>query len=106
MRSSSRASPTSVSSRNPWNRMPANAEIYFEHDRWGRALAWSGGLHVGITAALLIYSAVISGPSGDTWGAGGGGEAIGVTMVSTVPLPANPAQTKNVLANESKGITQ
>src|SRR6201988_107681 len=86
--------------------MAANADIYFEHDRWGRALAWSAGLHVGITAALLIYSAVISGPSGDTWGSGGGGEAIGATLVSTVPLPANPAQTQNVLANESKGITQ
>ena len=41
--------------------MAANAEIYFEHDRWGRALAWSVGLHVGITAAMLIYSAVFSG---------------------------------------------
>jgi len=86
--------------------MAANAEIYFEHDRWGRALAWSVGLHVGITAAALIYSAVYSGPSGDAWGAGGGGEAIGATLVSTVPLPANPAATQNVVANESKGVTQ
>src|ERR1700676_4700165 len=86
--------------------MAANAEIYFEHDRWGRALAWSIGLHVGITAAALIYSAVYSGPSGDTWGAGGGGEAIGATLVSTVPLPSNPSQSKNVVANESKGVTQ
>src|SRR5580658_7436814 len=86
--------------------MATNAEIYFEHDRWGRALAWSVGLHVGITAFLLIFSAVLSGRSGGTWGAGGGGEAIGATLVSTVPLPANPVQTQNVLANESKGITQ
>jgi periplasmic protein TonB len=86
--------------------MAANAEIYFEHDRWGRALAWSAGLHVGVTVALLIYSAVVYRTNGDTWGAGGGGEAIGATLVSTVPLPANPAQTQNVLANESKGITQ
>jgi protein TonB len=86
--------------------MAANAEIYFEHDGWGRALAWSVGLHIGITVALLIYSTVFSRSSGDAWGAGGGGEAIGATLVSTVPLPANPAPTKNVLANESKGITQ
>src|SRR6202034_773879 len=86
--------------------MAANAEIYFEHDRWGRALAWSLGLHIGITVALLLYSTVFSRSSGDAWGAGGGGEAIGATLVSTVPLPANPAPTKNVLANESKGITQ
>jgi protein TonB len=86
--------------------MAANAEIYFEHDRWGRALAWSAGLHVGITVALLIYSALVYRTSGDTWGSGGGGEAIGATLVSTVPLPANPARTQNVLANESKGLTQ
>jgi protein TonB len=54
--------------------MAANAEIFFEHDRWARA--------------------------------GGGGEAIGATLVSTVPLPATPSQTQNVLANESKGITK
>ena len=86
--------------------MAANAEIYFEHERWGRALTWSLGLHVGITVALLLYSALVYRTSGEGWGAGGGGEAIGATLVSTVPLPANPAQTQNVLANESKGITQ
>src|SRR5271166_4384980 len=86
--------------------MAANAEIYFEHGHWGRALAWSAGLHVGLTVLLLIYSAIVYRTSGDTWGAGGGGEAIGATLVSTVPLPANPAQTQNVLANESKGLTQ
>ena len=86
--------------------MAANAEIYFEHDSWGRALAWSVVVHVGVTALLLAYSAIFYGTSGDTWGAGGGGEAIGATLVSTVPLPANPSQAQNVLANESKGITQ
>ena len=86
--------------------MAANAEIYFEHDRWGRALAWSAGLHVGITLAILAYSAFFYRTSGDTWGSGGGGEAIGATLVSTVPLPANPSPTQNVLANESKGVTQ
>jgi protein TonB len=86
--------------------MAANAEIYFEHDRWGLALAWSLGLHVGIVAFVLIFSLVFSARSGGTWGAGGGGEAIGATLVSTVPLPANPTQTQNVLANESKGLTQ
>ena len=31
---------------------------------------------------------------------------MGVTLVSTVPLPANPIKTQNVLANESKGLAQ
>lgn len=86
--------------------MAANADIYFEHDRWGRALAWSAGLHVGITVLLLVYSAVFYHTGGEGWGSGGGGEAMGVTLVSNVPLPANPTQSQNVLANESKGLTQ
>ena len=86
--------------------MAANADIYFEHDRWGPALAWSAGLHVAVTAALLVYSAVFYSTSGGTWGSGGGGEAIGATLVSTVPIAATPTDSKNVLANESKGVTQ
>src|SRR5579864_5530269 len=86
--------------------MLGNADIYFEHDRWGPAIAWSAGLHVGITALLLVYSAVLSGRTGQEWGAGGGGEAIGATLVSTVPIAATPSSSQNVLANESKGLTQ
>ena len=84
----------------------ASTEIYFEHNRWGRALVWSAGLHIGVTALLLAYSAIFYGTRGDTWGAGGGGEAIGATLVSTVPLAVAPAQTQNVLANQSKGLTE
>jgi periplasmic protein TonB len=86
--------------------MAANADIYFEHDHLGRALAWSAGLHVGVAAFLLVYSAIFYSTSGNTWGAGGGGEAIGATLVTTVPIAATPAQTENVLANESKGLTK
>jgi periplasmic protein TonB len=85
--------------------MAASAEIYFEHERWGKALVWSLALHVAFTALLVVYVAVFSSPLGSGWGAGGGGEAIGATLVTTVPLPANP-EGKNVLANESKGVTQ
>lgn len=84
--------------------MATSAEIFFEHDRWGRNLAWSAGLHAGITACIILYAVVVH-SSGGTWGTGGGGDAMGVTLVSSVPLPANPNQTQNVLANESKGLT-
>ncbi len=43
---------------------------------------------------------------GSNWGAGGGGSAMGVTLVANIPLPANPAETKSVLATESKGLSQ
>ena len=86
--------------------MAANAEIYFENDRWGLAIAWSAGLHVGITVLLLVYSVVFYGTSGEAWGTGGGGEAMGATLVTTVPIAASAADTQNVLANDSKGITK
>jgi len=86
--------------------MAANAEIFFEHDRWGRNLAWSMGLHVAITAAIIGYATIAGGHRGEGWGGGGGGDAIGVNLVTTVPLPASPNQTNNVLANESKGLSQ
>jgi len=86
--------------------MAASTEIYFEHDRWGRALAWSAGFHAGLMLLALGYSAFFYGTSGGTWGAGGGGEAIGATLVSTVPIAATPSPSQNVLANESKGLTQ
>jgi periplasmic protein TonB len=86
--------------------MAQNAEIFFEHDSWPRALAWSAGFHFAVTAIILLYSVVFTGARGDSWGGGGGGSAIGVSLVSSVPLPATAAKTENVLANESKGVTK
>ncbi len=86
--------------------MARNAEIFFEHDNWGRALGWSAGFHLVLTAVILLYTAVFTGSRGEGWGSGGGGSAIGVSLVSAVPLPATPAKNENVLANESKGVTK
>lgn len=85
--------------------MAAHADIFLEHDRWGRNLGWSLALHVAAALAIVLY-AVISPGGGSNWGVGGGGEAIGVSLVANVPLPAAPTQSKNVLANESKGVTE
>jgi periplasmic protein TonB len=86
--------------------MAVNAEIFLEHDRWGRNLAWSAALHVAIAGSILLYAVIAPSGRGEGWGAGGGGDAIGVTLISTVPLPASPVQTQNVLATESKGLSQ
>jgi periplasmic protein TonB len=86
--------------------MANSADIFLEHESWGRNLAWSAALHIGFTAAVLLYAVIAPGRRGEGWGAGGGGDAMGVTLVSTVPLPASQTQTQNVLANESKGLAQ
>src|SRR2546422_3340428 len=80
--------------------MQASAEIFFEHERWGRNLAWSAGLHVAVVGAIILYAAFASGGRGQGWGSGGGGEAMGVTLVTTVPLPAPQTQTQNVRSEE------
>jgi periplasmic protein TonB len=86
--------------------MPANPEIFFEHDRWGHNLAWSLGLHVVVAATILLYAVVAPHSQGEGWGSGGGGDAMGATLVTTIPLPSKPADAQNVLANDSKGLTQ
>src|SRR5262249_14519607 len=86
--------------------MASSADIFFEHERWGRNLARSLALHIGVTGAILLYNVIAPGHRGEGWGVGGGGDAMGVTLVSTVPLPAPQTQTQNVLANESKGVSQ
>jgi protein TonB len=86
--------------------MQANAEIFFEHDKWFRNLAWSVALHSAVAGSIILYAVVWHGGGGSNWGAGGGGDAMGVTLVSSVPLPASAIQTQNVLANESKGLTE
>jgi len=69
-------------------------------------VAWSVALHLAVAGCIVLYAAVASGGRRETWGIGGTGDAMGVTLVSTVPLPANPTETQNVLANESKGVSQ
>jgi len=86
--------------------MEASTDIFFEHERWVRNLGWSVALHIAIAGFIVLYAVVAPGRNRDTWGIGGGGDAIGATLVSTVPLPANPRQTQNVLANESKGLSE
>jgi hypothetical protein len=86
--------------------MAAGTDIYSEHAQLSRPLAWSVGLHLAFTAFVVLYAMFVHGLRGEGWGSGGGGDAMGATLVSTVPLPANQAQAQNVLATESKGLSK
>lgn len=83
-----------------------NIDIYSEHGQLRRPLAWSLGLHLAFAAFVVFYAVFLGGMRGTGWGSGGGGEAMGATLVSAVPLPATPAETTNVLATESKGLAK
>ncbi|HLB93209.1 MAG TPA: TonB family protein [Terriglobales bacterium] len=84
----------------------SNFDIYSEHAQLRRPLAWSFGLHVAFAAFCVLYAVFLQGFRKNSWGSGGTGDAMGATLVSTIPLPANPEQTTNVLATESKGLSK
>jgi periplasmic protein TonB len=84
----------------------ASDDIYFEHAGLSRPLAWSAGLHLAFAAFVVLYTMFFHGIRGEGWGSGGLGDAMGATLVTSVPLPANLQHTTNVLANESKGLSQ
>ncbi len=85
--------------------MAVSSDIFDERDEWRAPLAVSVALH-GLLFGSMIFYAAISSARGEDWGgAGSGGGAMSATLVSSVPLPANP-EAKNVLATESKGLTQ
>ena len=86
--------------------MAADTDIFLEHGNLGRPLALSVGLHLALTGIIVLFGVILPGRPGAMWGAGGGGDAIGVSLVSTIPLPASSVQTQNVLANESKGLSK
>src|SRR6202165_2003246 len=83
-----------------------DTNIYSEHGQLRRPLAWSLGLHLAFAGLVVFYTVFVRGMRGTGWGSGGGGEAMGATLVSAVPLPANPTETTNVLATESKGLAK
>ncbi len=85
--------------------MPVSAEIYLERESINRPLAWSIGLHTLFFGGILIYTAAF-GMAGQGWGGTGGGGAISATLVSTVPLPASATETQNIVAHDSKGLSQ
>lgn len=85
------------------------ADIYSEREPWSKPLAWSGVFHVALFGGLVLTAAILGGVQGENWGgSGSGGGAMSATLVSSaaVPLPAPQEQTENVLANESKGLSE
>ncbi len=69
-------------------------------------LIGSVALHVALFA-LALFGYLIPSRRGESWGGTtGGGGAMSATLVSSIPLPGRRPQTQNVLANESKGLTQ
>ena len=63
------------------------------------------GLHLALFLTAII-GGYLSSPRGEAWGGTSSGSAVQANLVSAVPLPRQQVQTENILANESKGLTQ
>lgn len=90
--------------------MPLDAEIYGHKEAIAPSLAWATALHAALAVCIIFVPAALN-HSGADWGNNGSGGteggAMSATLVSGIPLPPNPqAKPENVLANESKGLSQ
>jgi len=86
--------------------MPADVDIFPAEGNLRGPLIGSATLHLALFA-LALFGYLIPVRRGESWGGTtGGGGAISATLVNSIPLPRPPTETQNVLANESKGLTQ
>src|SRR5579863_6802661 len=86
--------------------MAAEVDIFASEGSVRGPLIGSVALHVALFA-LALFGYLIPFNRGESWGGTtGGGGAMSATLVTSIPLPKPPTETKNVLANESKGLTE
>lgn len=85
----------------------AVATIFDHEESWKKPIAVSAVLH-GVLFFGMVVSGMLTAGRGDNWGgATAGDSAMNATLVSSaVPLPATNTEKENVLANESKGLSE
>jgi len=86
--------------------MAAVADIFPEEH--SSRISWAGSLVLhSALFALALFGYLIPSGRGENWGGTeGGGSAMSATLVSSIPLPNAQPEAQNVLANESKGLSQ
>jgi protein TonB len=79
--------------------------IFEEREKWTGAIVLSLGLHL-LLLVIAIVGGFLSQQRGQSWGGPVSGSAMQVNVVSAVPLPRQQEPTENIVANDSKGLTQ
>jgi periplasmic protein TonB len=87
--------------------LAATTTIFDHEERWKGPIITSAVLHATFFVAM-IATGMLGASRGEGWGGANTGDtAMNATLVSSaVPLPATEAEKENVLANESKGLSE
>lgn len=81
------------------------ANLFSERESWKRPLAISVGFHILLTATFLVVNFVLGPHTSSQWGENQG-EAVTANLVSGIPLPRTEPPSENIVAHESKGVTE
>jgi protein TonB len=82
------------------------ANMFYEREQWRKPLLLSVGFHGALVLAILLASFILAPRGNSNWGANNG-SAVSAELVTSasIPLP-HTEESKNIVANESKGVTQ
>src|SRR4029077_5544559 len=82
------------------------ANLFYEREQWKGPLLLSVGFHGLLVLAILGASYVMQPHANANWGTNQG-DAVEAQLVSAaIPIPHPAEPTENIVANESKGVTQ
>lgn len=80
--------------------------MFYEHESWKKPLLVSVGFHGFLVLAFFGTSFILSLHGTSNWGHNQG-DAVEAQLVSSAAIPIpHPVQSQNIVANESKGVTQ
>jgi len=82
------------------------ANLFYEREQWRKPLLISAAFHMGLVAAGFGLGIVMnSHSSANDWGIKQGDAVTAQLVSASIPIPKQE-QSENIVANESKGVTQ
>ena len=82
------------------------ANLFYERESWKKPITLSLSFHGLLVVSILVVAYIYGHQAVNTWGTNNG-QAVQATLVSASSLPIpHPEATNNIVANESKGVTQ
>lgn len=79
--------------------------MFYEHESWKRPLLVSVGFHGFLVLSFFTLGFILSPHGTSNWGHNEGSAVEAQLVSAAIPIP-HPEQSQNIVANESKGVTQ